>query len=303
MFVTHRMRAHSVSLSACVFACMSVASVAGADDAKRACVTASTDGQTLRKEDKLLEAREKFHACAEDPCPDVVKSRCTRWLSEIEAEIPSVIVRAKDAGGADVLDIDVTIDGRATQVGRQEPLDPGEHVVIVKRPGGQSKEERFLLVDGERARVLTVHLADAAPDPSAASHPAASSSASAPAAGSSAPETAHGSVVPAGGWVLGAISLLALGSTALFYAEAASDFSGLQHGCSPSCTDSDTQPFRTHLTIAYVSLGVGIAAAVGAVTWTLVSQPSKPTKAAAYVPVVNVLPIAGGALTTIGLSF
>jgi len=298
MFVTHRARAYVNT--ACVFACLSFASVAAADDAKRACVAASTDGQTLRKEDKLLEAREKFHACAEDPCPEVVKSRCTRWLSEIEGEIPSVIVRAKDAGGADVLDIDVTIDGRATQVGRQEPLDPGEHVVIVKRPGGQSKEERFLLVDGERARVLTVHLADGGASSPAAPHPAASPAATA--TDGSAPEKASGVVIPAGGWVLGAVSILALGSTAIFYAEAASDFSTLQHTCSPACSDSDTQSFRTHLTVAYVSLGVGIAAAVGAVTWTLLSQPTKSTKSA-YVPVVNVLPIAGGALTTVGLSF
>ena len=35
--------------------------------------------------------------------------------------------------GADVLDAEVTIDGRATKLGRPETLDPGEHVVAVKR--------------------------------------------------------------------------------------------------------------------------------------------------------------------------
>jgi hypothetical protein len=303
MLVTHRTRAPSL-LHRCVSVCVSVSVTfaavahAGNDDAKRVCVAASTDGQTLRKEDKLLAARDKFHVCAEDPCPEVVKSRCTRWLSETEAEIPSVIVRAQDGAGGDILDIQVTIDGHASQVGRQEALDPGEHVVAVKRASGQSKEERFLLVDGEHARILTIRLID----PGTAS-PAASSPEPPPGetSRSSLPEKGH-AVIPAGGWILGAASLLALGSAAYFYAQAANDFSGLQHGCSPNCVDSDTQPFRTHLTIAYVSLGVGLAAAAGAVTWTLLSLPARHARST-YVPVLGVRPIAGGALTTIGLAY
>ena len=284
----------SVFISFCSF-CLTFASLAGADESKRACVAASTEGQTLRKQDKLLEARDKFHICAEDPCPQIVKSRCTRWLSETEAEIPSVIVRAKDSAGKDALDIEVTIDGRPSQGGHQETLDPGEHVVVVKRVGGQGKEERFLLVDGERARVLTVQLVD--PEAHA---PAPLLATSSPGA-SSPPDKASGGI-PAGGWILGAVGLAALGSAAYFYVQAGSDFSGLQHSCSPGCNDSETQPFRTHLLIAQISLGVGIAAAAGAVTWTLLSLPARHARGA-RAPVLGVRPIVGGVMTTIGLSF
>ncbi len=199
-----------LSRGACVAPCtvlvlgvLCASSSARADDAKRACVAASTDGQTLHKEDKLIEAREKFHICASDPCPDVVKSRCTRWLADLEPEIPTVIVRATDAAGADVLDADVTIDGRPIALGRPETLDPGGHSVLVKRANGDSKEDKFLLVDGEHARILTVHLPKHASDAAAAAPPAAAVAAPDAGATSETAQSGGGGGIPAGVWVLG----------------------------------------------------------------------------------------------------
>jgi hypothetical protein len=298
MLVTGRTRA-ARSLRAIVslvpFCTMVAPTARAGDDAKRACVAASTDAQTLRHEDKLLAARDELHVCASDPCPEVVKSRCTHWLTEVEAQIPSVIVRAKDAAGGDVLDADVSIDGHASRLGRPETLDPGEHVVLVKRAGGDSKEERFLLVDGERARVLTVNLFHAAP----AVVPVAPTPTPAVAP---AQADAHAGRIPLGTWVLGGLGLVAFAGSAIFYAEAANDYGKLST-CSPNCSDAQTQSVRTNEVGSGVALGVGIAAVVGAVTWALLSPSAKGTKPLAYAPIVEVRPTTGGALTTIGVRY
>jgi hypothetical protein len=294
MFVTCR-KGHAASAlltfsSAAALSALAVLTCAGeasADDTKRACVAASTDGQTLQKADRLIEAGEKFRFCASGPCPELVRSRCTQWLRDLNAEIPTVIVRAKDAAGSDVVDIGVTIDGHAVAAGRQEPLDPGEHVAVVTRPDGHTQEERFLLVDGEHARVLTVHLAPQAPshDPDP---PVARSSGG----------------LPAGTWVLGGLSLVAFGGAVFFYAQASSDLSQLQKTCSPNCTSSQTQPVFVNQDLAYVSIGVGIVALGSAIAWALLdSPPQSPPKTAASIPAFDVRPVAGGAVSTLGFRF
>jgi hypothetical protein len=266
-----------------------------ADDTKRACVDASTDAQTLRKADKLIEARDKLRFCASSACPEVVRSRCTRWLSDLDAEIPSVIVRAKDAAGSDIFEIDVMIDGRTNTAGRQEMLDPGEHIVVVKRPGGQSKEEKFLLVDGERARVLTVYLGERAPARPAGGGP--------PEHGADDANEGHGGGIPAGTWVLGGLGLVAFGGAVFFYAQAASDLNQLRTSCSPNCSSSQTQPVLVNADLSYVSIGLGVVALGGAIAWALLDHPSKTSKSAVHVPAFDVRPVAGGALTTLGFHF
>src|SRR5258708_17774735 len=85
--------------------------LANAQDVKHECIAASTEGQTLRKDEKLLEARDQILVCARDVCPGIVKSHCARWLTEIEEQIPSIVVRAQNAAGADLTDARLTIDG------------------------------------------------------------------------------------------------------------------------------------------------------------------------------------------------
>ncbi len=109
--------------------------------------------------------------------------------------------------------------------------------------------------------------------------------------------------VPVGAWVLGGVSLLGFGGFAVFYSQAVNDYSTLQTTCSPNCKDSDLGPLRTHAGASYVSLGVGIAALAGAVTWTLVARSAKGSDPDASAVAVAVRPVAGGALVGIGARF
>jgi len=269
--------------------------VAHADNAKHACVAASTEGQTLRREDKLLAARDKLRVCAADPCPSIVKSHCNRWLSEIEAQIPTAIVRARDAHGGDVFTAQVAIDGNESALGRPETLDPGEHVATVKGANGISVEKKFLLVDGEKGRVITVDLGGLVPTTNGDAATSAVPVTSEPSSRSSA--------IPLGAWVLGGVSIVAFGTSIAFAVVTSNDLNGLRQTCAPYCTDSDTSNGRTHALITDVSLGVGIAGAAGAVAWAIFGRSSGATKTAVTGPSLDVRPLPGGALGTVALRF
>ncbi|HEY2512701.1 MAG TPA: hypothetical protein VGI39_17660 [Polyangiaceae bacterium] len=287
----------SISLAALA---LSTPRLASADDAKRACVAASTDGQTLRKDDKLLAARDKLRMCASDPCPTVVKTHCLKWLNEVEGMIPTAVVRATDASGSDVLDAEVTIDGQPSKLGRPETLDPGQHVVLVKRPNGDQKQENFLLVDGDHARVLNVELPAAAASGTA---PAAKGAASG-AEKEEAPAASHSGGIPAGAWILGGAGVVALATSAIFFAQTSQEFNTLQSTCAPACTDAETSNARTHAVVTDVALGVGLGALGVAVIWAIVGRGSSgPAKTALTLPRLNVRPVTGGGLGSVGISF
>jgi hypothetical protein len=260
-----------------------------ADDSKRSCVAASTDAQTLRKDDKLLEARDRLRQCAVDGCPAIVRSHCTRWLAEIESQIPTVSVRAVDAAGADALDASATLDGQAVPLGKPLPVDPGQHAVAVTRPDGTRGDQSVLAVDGDRSRVVVVKLAPAA------------ASERAPGPG----ETPSHAAIPLGAWIVGGLGLASLGTSAAFAVVTGNDLSALQHSCSPACTDAQTQNGRTHALLTDVTLGVGLAAVGAAVTWAVLALTSGPGAAQGPESALrlDLAPAAGGARAWATLRF
>lgn len=286
--------------------------VARADNPKKACVSASMDAQTLRNADKLLEARDKLRVCASDPCPAVVKARCAEWLGEVEPRIPSIILRPRDARGTDVLDATVTLDGQPASIGKPITVDPGEHVVAAQRAGGAAQESKFLVVDGDKSRVLEITFPSAAvgtaPVPTPASAPASAPS--------------HG--IPLGAWIVGGLGVVSLGASLAFFLSAVNDLNGLRSTCSPSCTSAQTQSGRTAAFVSDLTLGGGIAGVGVAVVWAIVSHDGTAGGAASKGPSFSscqgelgtaqtcggvapfqfdVRPVAGGAVTTFGLRY
>jgi hypothetical protein len=234
---------------------------------KRECVEASTVGQTHRDAGELLKARDQFLACSRDACPAVVRSSCTRWLGEVEVSIPSVVIRAADASNADITDGTASIDGVKYPLdGKAIPLDPGKHLVVVDTDGGIHLERKVLLAAGEKSRLIELRVEPPKVQP-------------APAKADVAPAPATSAAVPTGAWILGGVGVAALGSFAFFAVSAKKELTKLEDVCSPTCTDSQTETGRQNALVADISLGVGVAALAGAVTWALLSSP-KPAEAA-----------------------
>ncbi|MGD0527071.1 MAG: hypothetical protein ABSE49_18145 [Polyangiaceae bacterium] len=246
-----------------------------ADETVRACIDASTAGQTLRQQGHLLEARSQMIACARDACPGVVRAHCVRWLGEIDNRIPSIVVRGQDAAGKDLVDARVVIDGKPGKMdGLAVPLDPGEHVVAVESRAGR-KEERVILIEGEASRLVMLRVGGKVRPPPVATSP-------------------QGTRVPLGAWILGGAGIAALGVGTYFGIAANNQLQYLNSHCSPNCTQTQTQPGRTDALAFYALLGGGGAAVGAALVWAL-AFPSGPA--------VEAQPVARGVVGSLALRF
>jgi hypothetical protein len=133
------------------------------------CAADAESAQSLRQRKKLVEAQRLLVACADAACPTFVRSDCLRWLGEVEATMPTIVVRAS-RDGQDAVDGFVSVDGGpGTQFGVAIALDPGPHTLRVKSSSGEG-ELRVLVAEGEKNRVIVVTVAPvASPAPAAPS--------------------------------------------------------------------------------------------------------------------------------------
>jgi hypothetical protein len=143
------------------------------------CVRSSHEALRLRKAGKLVDTRAELVRCAQSDCAPAVRRDCERRLRELDAQMPSVVVTARDESGHAVTDGTVLVDERAIASGldgKPIPVDPGSHVVAVSRAG--TTVRRTVLV---RDKGYAVDL-QLAPAPGAAAGPSSATSGAAPAA-------------------------------------------------------------------------------------------------------------------------
>jgi hypothetical protein len=252
------------------------ASAARAAPDKAACLSSHEDAQRLRKEGKLREAHEKLLVCAADQCPSLVRGDCALWASEVEKDLPSIVVKAHDETGADVTDGTLQIDGTIAKLdGSRVILDPGVHAVKVTRASGAALEEQVLVRVGEHNRVVDLNFARAPV--------------------SEEPEKSSRSVVP---YLLGGVGVLALGSFAYFGLHARSRVSSLRDDCAPHCDPEERPSIQRELVVADVSLAVAVVSfGVGAYLYLSAPKASAPTAS------VGLSPLAGGGLASFRAEF
>lgn len=245
-----------------------------APDDREQCAAAAEQSQQLRDEGKYRRAREQMLLCVRDACPGPIKTDCGKWLAEVERDAPTVVFGARDASGADLLDVKVLIDGVAVQSrldGKPLLVDAGEHTFTFVTKDGVSKDERVLLRAAEKARAISVTFgAPAVVAPAPAKEDKTNTRVDGESAQGDATRTKDGSLVPA--LVVGGIGVLALSSFAFFGLSGKSDVDDLQK-CKPTCDKDPVDSARTKLTVADISLGVGIVAAA-VTTYLLVTRTS-----------------------------
>jgi hypothetical protein len=129
-------------------------------DQKQACSDAYQQAQILREQHKLVASREQLRVCAEASCPGFITKDCTQWLKEIDPRVPSVVLTAKNASGADVTDVKVTVDGAplVTKLdGLAVDVDPGQHTFHFEGAEGAA-EQKVLVPEGTKAQRVAVAL-------------------------------------------------------------------------------------------------------------------------------------------------
>lgn len=237
------------------------------------CVAATERGQAKRDEGQLVASRAEFLACGGDACPAVVRRECVRWLAEVDARIPSLVVSVADSNGKDVVAPEVSLDGvrlPAAGVGRAFTLDPGPHLLRAAGKRVDAVEEKIVVRERERERVVKLVLRSHDPPPPRAS---------------SGPITVpRARTVPALSWVLGGVALVGAGGFAYFWARGMGKVSDLRDTCSPYCSAEQIDDARSPLTLARVSGIVGIAAAIGAVAVYLLQPTTTQSSASAGSP-------------------
>jgi hypothetical protein len=219
-----------------------IASVPLAHAEESACMDAHRAAQRLRKDQKLLEAREQLVTCAGAKCPGMVQTDCAEWLGEIRGEIPSVIVSAKDEGGHELSDVSVSVDGKRVAErldGRPIELNPGAYRFRYEREGQETIEAEVVLKTGVGNRVVEVVFPGGLPEKKRIKTPVVT-------------------------WVLLGTGTAAFASFAYFGLSGRSDYEQAEDDCYPSCTDADKDPIRTKLLIADISLIISLASFAGA---------------------------------------
>jgi hypothetical protein len=220
-------------------------------DTKR-CIGAAEQGQQQRRDGKLLAARSSFVACTASECPAVVRRDCAKWIDELDATIPTIVVRLEDEEGHDAVDGRVLLDGETLSgatSGRAFSVDPGSHRIAWMRPGGDLDEE-IIVREGERNRVVVLRpkVAEKIPPPPPPLPPPAKTKSSIP-------------------WLVGGAGLVVGGTGALLWGLGLNDRSNLQSTCASAhtCADSDVRASRTKLIVGDVLVGVGVVAIAAAV--------------------------------------
>jgi hypothetical protein len=216
-------------------------------DATHSCVEAAHEGQRLRDAGQLIAGRAELLQCAAASCPDVVRDSCARWLGEVDARLPTLVLAARDEGGIDLRDVRVSIDARVVTTvldGRALPVDPGPHRITFEAHGRVATQQHIVAREGDKLRPITAVLARLGPADRA--------------------ETAPAGPSPVPIVVAGTVAALALGSFAVLGAIGQSQRQDLLDTCAPTqtCASSDVDAARTKLVVADVSLVVGLAATV-----------------------------------------
>lgn len=227
-------------LAAALFV-LALSSPARADDAET-CAQASEKGQLLKLQGKLGEARKEFLACIVDACPGVVRKDCAQFLESLEATQPTIVLAAREPGGNDLVDVQVTLDGApfaGKLDGKAVRVDPGPHVLVFRSKGRVEARLEVLVKEGEKSRVVEATL---------------------PLVPSAAPRIAPVRTTPVLGWIAGGVAVLALGGFVGFGLSARSDVHALQDTCGTRCPPDDVDRARRKALIADVSLGLAVVA-------------------------------------------
>ncbi|WP_437878852.1 hypothetical protein [Sorangium sp. So ce513] len=260
---------------------LSAAGAAHARPSKRACAAAYERAQGLRRDGRLLEAREALIACSQPACPAAAVADCGPWLAEVEQSLPSVVLAAKDADGRERLDVRVLVDGRllaATLDGKALPVDPGLRTFRFEPATGQAVEQRVLIREGEKNRAITATLGPPAAGAPGARRPLASpplapgaATPLAPTAATPLAPTAAPSVPPLA-WAAGGVGVAGLAVFAIAGALSLDAEADLRATCAPRCAAGDVRAIRVRHAVADIGLGVGVVA-LGAAAWLYLTRP------------------------------
>lgn len=289
--------------SAVALALVATATPAQAD-ARAECVTASEKAQQARNAGRLSEARGQLVICGRSECPKLIQSDCTNWMSEVIAILPTVIPSAKDRKGRDLIDVKVLLDGKVvseTLDGKPFPVDPGVHVFKFETKGAPPVDEKIVVKQGEKNRIVTVTFAIGEdPDQGGAKKPGAIDAGR---DGDRRDDDGRRSSPPIAAFIVGGLGLAALGTALYINLDANADARKLRDECAPKCDPADVDDVEQRRIVAGVTAAAGGALLIAGIVLFFVHNSGDSRGGRAHGPTFAVAPITGGALGAAAVSF
>ncbi|HEY5955263.1 MAG TPA: hypothetical protein VIV60_01870 [Polyangiaceae bacterium] len=239
--------------------------VAGAE--ANACASAYERAQELRAQQQLRDALGTLRTCVNPSCSEFVRTECNRWLGEVEAAIPSIVLAVR-SGDKDLQDVRVMCDNAELVTGldgRAVAVDPGPHTLTFVVENAPSVELTLVFREGEKNRLVTANISQPRRSPAA---PRPTRSNVAPSSERSRPTWPT--------FALGGLSVIGVGGFVALGLRGNSEVADRERTCSPGCTDAELRPARTSYLLADISLGVGVLS-LGAAGYWLLTAPSPTT--------------------------
>jgi hypothetical protein len=119
------------------------------------CVTASNASLKLGEEHKLRAERSQLLVCANAACPAEIRKECLARVDEVSAQIPTIVLSAKDRKGTDISAVKVTMDGEVLAErleGAALSIDPGEHTFKFETTDQPTVTTRLVIAQGQKDR-------------------------------------------------------------------------------------------------------------------------------------------------------
>lgn len=291
--------------SAVALALITGAASAQADE-RATCVTASEKAQQLRNAGKLSEARDRLAVCGRAECPKLVQQDCTQWMSEVLGMLPSIVPGARDRRGRDIVDVKLSVDGKVVAEmldGKPLPVDPGIHVFKFETKGAPPIDEKIVVRQGEKNRIVTVTFPIGEEPDNGARKAGPADSARDGDRDRRRERDRGGSSPPIVAFVVGGLGLVALGTALYINLDANADARKLRDECAPRCSPADVDDVEQRRIIAGVTAAAGGALLIAGVVLFLVHDSGDSRGARARGPSFAVAPVAGGALGAAAVTF
>lgn len=197
------------------------------------CAATAEKTQIEQRAGHLMEARRAARQCSSDAtCPQNVRRDCDGWLREVDAALPTILVRVEGADGKERTDAAIAIDGTlvpTTSLGRALELDPGSHR-IGATAGAETIDETIVARETEKNRIVTLRFASRPPPPAAT-----------------------GGGAPVAAWVFGALGAVSL----VTFTALAIEGQVRYDACSPDCRDA-AGGLELRRGFAFGALGLGV---------------------------------------------
>jgi hypothetical protein len=288
--VTHRshVQAFALSLALATVSLSGGPALADVD----ACIENAERGQVQRDGGQLLSARKDFIACARGACPQIIRLDCSKWLADIDKQIPSIVPRARDGQGRDVTAFGLSIDGEPVvdrAPGRSLPLDPGKHRLVWTLPGHEAVVQDIVVRVAEQNRLVDATFAGDAKKPPGPAGPLA--------------PPPHSTSVSVWTWPLAGVAVAGFVGLGIMGSMATNRHDQLLEACAPNCSDDEVADVRGLVIGANVSLAVGVLATGGALWLALRPAPGIDEGAAENKSTFMLVPVCGSGVAPYGAQF